>query len=109
MTIFKVNGLNPGVSGNVCEGWSSRLMKSWERLFGGSLSRDFTNLDDQPSQTLTDNVYYIYFHSVFSEGPQHCVICCKCKSHRVERKEAIIELVQTEINCGNDFQILKEV
>jgi len=27
----------------------------------------------------------------------------------VERKEAIIELVQTEINYGNDLQILKEV
>ena len=27
----------------------------------------------------------------------------------MERKEAIIELVQTEINYGNDLQILKEV
>jgi len=27
----------------------------------------------------------------------------------VERKEAIIELVQTEINYANDLQILKEV
>ena len=28
----KVNGLNPGVSVNVREGGSSRLVKSWERL-----------------------------------------------------------------------------
>ena len=36
-------------------------------------------------------------------------ICAKCKDRKVERKEAIIELVQTEINYGNDLQILKEV
>lgn len=36
-------------------------------------------------------------------------ICGKCKDRKVERKEAIIELVQTEINYGNDLQILKEV
>ena len=36
-------------------------------------------------------------------------ICEKCKDRKVERKEAIIELVQTEINYGNDLQILKEV
>ena len=36
-------------------------------------------------------------------------ICPKCKDRKVERKEAIIELVQTEINYGNDLQILKEV
>jgi len=35
-------------------------------------------------------------------------ICAKCKDRKVERKEAIIELVQTEINYGNDLQILKE-
>ncbi|KAL9958690.1 hypothetical protein ACROYT_G035740 [Oculina patagonica] len=35
-------------------------------------------------------------------------ICPKCKDRKVERKEAIIELVQTEINYGNDLQILKE-
>lgn len=36
-------------------------------------------------------------------------ICPKCIDRKVERKEAIIELVQTEINYGNDLQILKEV
>ena len=36
-------------------------------------------------------------------------ICPKCEDRKVERKEAIIELVQTEINYGNDLQILKEV
>lgn len=36
-------------------------------------------------------------------------ICAKCKDRKVERKEAIIELVQTEINYGSDLQILKEV
>lgn len=36
-------------------------------------------------------------------------ICAKCKDRKVERKEAIIELVQTEMNYGNDLQILKEV
>ncbi|XP_032239037.2 uncharacterized protein LOC5513651 isoform X2 [Nematostella vectensis] len=35
-------------------------------------------------------------------------ICPKCIERRTERKEAIIELVQTEINYGNDLQILKE-
>ncbi|KAK3742178.1 hypothetical protein QZH41_012073, partial [Actinostola sp. cb2023] len=35
-------------------------------------------------------------------------ICPKCCERRVERKEAIIELVQTEINYANDLQILKE-
>lgn len=35
-------------------------------------------------------------------------ICSKCEDRKVERKEAIIELVQTEINYGNDLQILKE-
>lgn len=39
-------------------------------------------------------------------GPE---ICAKCKDRKVERKEAIIELVQTEINYRNDLQILKEV
>ncbi|XP_068688974.1 serine-rich adhesin for platelets-like isoform X2 [Montipora foliosa] len=36
------------------------------------------------------------------------MICSKCEARKVERKEAIIELVQTEINYGNDLQILKE-
>ncbi|CAB3992237.1 Myosin-M heavy chain [Paramuricea clavata] len=45
---------------------------------------------------------------VTSQGPKQALICYKCQSHRVERKEAIIELVQTEINYGNDFQIIKE-
>ena len=29
---IKVNGLNAGASVNVCEGWSSTLVKSWEIL-----------------------------------------------------------------------------
>ena len=44
--------------------------------------------------------------AVDDEAPE---ICGKCKDRKVERKEAIIELVQTEINYGNDLQILKEV
>lgn len=42
-------------------------------------------------------------------GANEPEICGKCKDRKVERKEAIIELVQTEINYGNDLQILKEV
>ena len=49
------------------------------------------------------------FFSVNSRGPKQTVICYKCQNNRVERKEAIMELVQTEINYGNDFKIVKEV
>ena len=42
-------------------------------------------------------------------GANEPEICGKCKDRKVERKQAIIELVQTEINYGNDLQILKEV
>eukprot|EP00794_Sanderia_malayensis_P017332 gene17333-19065_t len=35
-------------------------------------------------------------------------ICKKCSSKKVERKEAIVELIQTEINYGQDLRILKE-
>lgn len=36
-------------------------------------------------------------------------ICKKCHKKKVERKEAIVELIQTEINYGQDLRILKEV
>ena len=36
---------------------------------------------------------------------QLCKSCCKS---RVERKEAVIELIETEINFGEDLKILKE-
>ena len=37
------------------------------------------------------------------------LICSKCRARHVERKEAIIELVQTETNYSNDLLVLKEV
>ena len=36
-------------------------------------------------------------------------ICKKCHKKQIERKEAIVELIQTEINYGQDLRILKEV
>ena len=36
-------------------------------------------------------------------------ICTKCHKKKVERKEAIVELIHTEINYGQDLRILKEV
>jgi len=35
-------------------------------------------------------------------------ICKKCHKKQIERKEAIVELIQTEINYGQDLRILKE-
>ncbi|XP_046859650.1 uncharacterized protein LOC124453015 isoform X2 [Xenia sp. Carnegie-2017] len=46
--------------------------------------------------------------SVKSHGPKKTLICYKCQKHRVERKEAIVELLETELNYGNDILIVKE-
>ena len=56
-----------------------------------------------------DLMDFLLRFSVESVGPKKTLICYKCQSDRVERKEAIIELVQTEVNYGNDFKIIKEV
>lgn len=37
------------------------------------------------------------------------LVCNKCHKRRVERKEIITEIVETEIKYGNDLKILKEV
>ena len=36
-------------------------------------------------------------------------MCKKCHKKKIERKEAVVELIQTEINYGQDLRILKEV
>ena len=35
-------------------------------------------------------------------------VCKQCRKSRFERKEAIIELIETEVNYGQDLRILKE-
>ncbi len=37
------------------------------------------------------------------------LLCAKCGALRVERKEAIQEVVDTEISYGKDLKIIKEV
>ncbi len=36
-------------------------------------------------------------------------VCTKCASRRIERKEALQEIVSTEISYGKDLNIIKEV
>lgn len=35
-------------------------------------------------------------------------LCKQCGKSRIERKEAVVELIETEVNFGEDLQILKE-
>ena len=51
---------------------------------------------------------YRYSYLTFSNDLS-IAICKKCDKKKVERKEAIVELIQTEINYGQDLRILKEV
>ncbi|XP_057312420.1 uncharacterized protein LOC130653941 [Hydractinia symbiolongicarpus] len=46
--------------------------------------------------------------NISTETRQNENICLSCLRSRNERKEAIIELIETEVNYGNDLRILKE-
>lgn len=46
--------------------------------------------------------------NISTETRQNENICSSCLRSRNERKEAIIELIETEVNYGNDLRILKE-
>lgn len=37
------------------------------------------------------------------------IVCPQCHHRRIERKEIIQEIVETEINYGRDLNLLKEV
>ncbi len=43
------------------------------------------------------------------EGSDGALLCTKCLSRRVERKEAMQEIVDTEVSYGKDLKIIKEV
>ena len=44
----------------------------------------------------------------FTSQPYRDNVCNSCACKRKERKDAIIELIETEINYGNDLKIIKE-
>ena len=46
---------------------------------------------------------------VLEDAPSSVDVCRRCTALRVERKEAIQELVDTELSYGKDLHIIKEV
>ena len=47
--------------------------------------------------------------SEIEEGSDGALLCPKCVSRRIERKEAMQEIVDTEVSYGKDLKIIKEV
>ena len=48
-------------------------------------------------------------HEKSEVGSDGALMCEKCAALRLERKEAIHEIVDTEISYGKDLKIIKEV
>ena len=48
-------------------------------------------------------------HEKSEVGSDGALMCEKCAALRLERKEAIHEVVDTEISYGKDLKIIKEV
>ena len=48
-------------------------------------------------------------HEKSEVGSDGALMCEKCAALRLERKEAIYEIVDTEISYGKDLKIIKEV
>ena len=65
-----------------------------------ALQRRDVTACDECSQTIYDKS---------GVGCDGALLCEKCAALRLERKEAIHEIVDTEISYGKDLKIIKEV
>ncbi|OCT63261.1 uncharacterized protein LOC108701252 [Xenopus laevis] len=93
----EVERADSGIGDAFSRRWRTRVAEASASLEAWEAHRPCTDCGERDLGVDTEN-----------RGKRRETLCTKCLMHRMERKEAIMEFVNTEASYGEDLKIIKE-
>ncbi|CAI9572444.1 unnamed protein product [Staurois parvus] len=93
----EVERVDSGIGDALSQRWRARVAEASTSLEAWEAHRPCIDCGESNSTMDTE-----------SRGKRRETLCVKCLTHRMERKEAVLEFVNTETSYGEDLRIIKE-
>ncbi|KAM4698815.1 uncharacterized protein WCC33_014352 isoform 2-T2 [Rhinophrynus dorsalis] len=93
----EVERVDSGIGDALSRRWRARVAEAAASLEAWEAHRPCTDCGERDSALDTE-----------SRGKRRETLCSKCVNRRMERKEAVMEFVNTEASYGEDLRIIKE-
>ncbi|KAM4626464.1 uncharacterized protein O3C94_019528 [Discoglossus pictus] len=93
----EVERVDSGIGDAISRRWRARVAEASASLEAWEAHRPCTDCGERDSAL-----------DVESRGKRRETLCTKCLTRRTERKEAVLEFVNTEASYGEDLRIIKE-